>query len=62
MVDPLFSKFKEDKGNTSGQANVVKCYNCQGKGHMARQCTQPKRRRDASWFKEKVVLVQALVE
>ncbi|GKC62265.1 retrovirus-related pol polyprotein from transposon TNT 1-94, partial [Tanacetum coccineum] len=30
------------RGNTtSGQARVVKCYNCQGKGHMARQCTQP---------------------
>ncbi|GKE62758.1 hypothetical protein Tco_1513125 [Tanacetum coccineum] len=24
---------------TSGQARVVKCYNCQGEGH--RQCTQP---------------------
>ncbi|GJU50175.1 retrovirus-related pol polyprotein from transposon TNT 1-94 [Tanacetum coccineum] len=39
--------------NTSGQAKVIKCYNCQGEGHMARQCTQPNRRRDASWFKEK---------
>ncbi|GJV12185.1 uncharacterized mitochondrial protein-like protein [Tanacetum coccineum] len=29
--------------NASGQAKVVKCYNCQGEGHMARQCTQPKR-------------------
>ncbi|GKD35056.1 retrovirus-related pol polyprotein from transposon TNT 1-94 [Tanacetum coccineum] len=25
------------KGNTSSQAKVVKCYNCQGEGHMARQ-------------------------
>ncbi|GJU96784.1 retrovirus-related pol polyprotein from transposon TNT 1-94 [Tanacetum coccineum] len=30
-------------GNTvSGQAIVVKCYNCQSEGHMVRQCTQPK--------------------
>nr|GEZ42455.1 hypothetical protein [Tanacetum cinerariifolium] len=29
---------------------------------MARQCTQPKKRRDASWFKEKVLLVQAHAE
>ncbi|GJX41790.1 integrase, catalytic region, zinc finger, CCHC-type containing protein, partial [Tanacetum coccineum] len=30
------------RGNTSaGQTRVVKCYNCQGEGHMARQCTQP---------------------
>ncbi|GJR89827.1 retrovirus-related pol polyprotein from transposon TNT 1-94 [Tanacetum coccineum] len=35
--------------NTSGQANVVKCYNCQGEGHIARQCTQPKRPRNATW-------------
>ncbi|GKF92015.1 retrovirus-related pol polyprotein from transposon TNT 1-94 [Tanacetum coccineum] len=28
--------------NTSGQVRVVKCYNCQGEGHMARKYTQPK--------------------
>ncbi|GKB19871.1 gag-pol polyprotein [Tanacetum coccineum] len=50
------------RGNASGQAKVVKCYNCQGEGHMARQCTQPKRRMDATWFKEKVLLVQAQCE
>ncbi|GJR49036.1 integrase, catalytic region, zinc finger, CCHC-type containing protein [Tanacetum coccineum] len=27
------------ENTTSGQARVVKCYNCQGEGHMARQCT-----------------------
>ncbi|GJR82979.1 retrovirus-related pol polyprotein from transposon TNT 1-94 [Tanacetum coccineum] len=47
------------RGNTSGQAKIIKCYSCQGEGHMARQCTQPKRRKDATWFKEKVLLVQA---
>nr|GEU83012.1 hypothetical protein [Tanacetum cinerariifolium] len=36
--------------NTTGKARVVKCYNCQGKGHMARQCTQPKIPRNAAWF------------
>ncbi|GJV17734.1 retrovirus-related pol polyprotein from transposon TNT 1-94 [Tanacetum coccineum] len=46
--------------NTSGQARVVKCYNCYGKGHMARQCTQPKRSRNAAWFKEKAMLAEAL--
>ncbi|GKE37032.1 hypothetical protein Tco_1460437, partial [Tanacetum coccineum] len=30
-----------------------------GEGHMPRQCTKPKRKRDDSWFKEKVLLVQA---
>ncbi|GJU64416.1 retrovirus-related pol polyprotein from transposon TNT 1-94 [Tanacetum coccineum] len=45
--------------NISGQARVVKCYNCQGEGHMARQCTQPKRPRNAAWYKEKAMLVEA---
>nr|GEV38678.1 retrovirus-related Pol polyprotein from transposon TNT 1-94 [Tanacetum cinerariifolium] len=46
-------------GRTSGQQRVVKCFNCQRDGHMARQCTKPKMKRDASWFKEKVLLVEA---
>ncbi|GJS44869.1 hypothetical protein Tco_0594990 [Tanacetum coccineum] len=28
------------------------------KGHMSKQCTKPKRKRDNSWFKDKVLLVQ----
>ncbi|GKE96644.1 integrase, catalytic region, zinc finger, CCHC-type containing protein, partial [Tanacetum coccineum] len=48
------------RGNTtSGQARVVKCYNCQGKGHMARQCTKPKQPRNAAWYKEKEMLAEA---
>ncbi|GJX75739.1 putative ribonuclease H-like domain-containing protein [Tanacetum coccineum] len=45
--------------NASGQARVVKCYNYQGEGHMARQCTQPKRPRNAAWYKEKAMLAEA---
>ncbi|GJT47473.1 retrovirus-related pol polyprotein from transposon TNT 1-94 [Tanacetum coccineum] len=45
--------------NTGGQARVVKCYNCQGEGNMARQCTQPKRPRNAAWFKDKAMLAEA---
>nr|GFA57795.1 hypothetical protein [Tanacetum cinerariifolium] len=33
-----------------------------GEGYIARHYTQPKRRIDAAWFKEKVLLVQAEVE
>ncbi|GJX83615.1 hypothetical protein Tco_0333096 [Tanacetum coccineum] len=47
--------------NASEQARVVKCYNCQGKGQMAKQCTQPKRPRNAAWYKDKAMLVEAQV-
>ncbi|GJT71728.1 retrotransposon protein, putative, unclassified [Tanacetum coccineum] len=44
------------RGNyAAGQPRVMKCYNCQGEGHMARQCTQPKRPRNVAWFKEKLI-------
>nr|GEV80402.1 putative reverse transcriptase domain-containing protein [Tanacetum cinerariifolium] len=59
--DPLaFNNATSSGGNNgSGQARVVKCYNCQGKGHMARQCTQPKRLRNAAWYKDKAMLAEA---
>ncbi|GJY43020.1 retrovirus-related pol polyprotein from transposon TNT 1-94 [Tanacetum coccineum] len=43
-----------------GQAKVVRCCNCQEEGHMARQCTKPKRPRNLAWFKEKMLLAEAL--
>ncbi|GJT71671.1 retrovirus-related pol polyprotein from transposon TNT 1-94 [Tanacetum coccineum] len=46
-------------GNNSGQQRVVKCFNCEGEGHMARQCPKPERKRDATWFRVKVLLVEA---
>ncbi|GJY80383.1 hypothetical protein Tco_0493134 [Tanacetum coccineum] len=42
-----------------GQEGLVKCYNYQGEGHMARQCTQPKRPRNVAWFKEKAMLAES---
>ncbi|GKF71935.1 retrovirus-related pol polyprotein from transposon TNT 1-94, partial [Tanacetum coccineum] len=45
--------------NAEGQTRMVKCCNCQGEGHMARQCTQPKRPKNAAWFKEKAMLAEA---
>ncbi|GKA37437.1 retrovirus-related pol polyprotein from transposon TNT 1-94 [Tanacetum coccineum] len=41
------------------QQRVVKCFNCQGEGHMARQGPKPMRKRDATWFRDKVLLVEA---
>nr|GEU73890.1 hypothetical protein [Tanacetum cinerariifolium] len=41
------------------QARVVKCYNCQSEGHITRRCTQPKRPRNAAWYKDKAMLAEA---
>ncbi|GKF05236.1 integrase, catalytic region, zinc finger, CCHC-type containing protein, partial [Tanacetum coccineum] len=46
-------------GSNSRKQRIVICYNCKGEGYMSRQCTKPKRKRDDSWFKDKVLLVQA---
>ncbi|GJT44669.1 retrovirus-related pol polyprotein from transposon TNT 1-94 [Tanacetum coccineum] len=46
-------------GSNSEKQRTVICYNCKGEGHMSKQCTKPKRKRDDSWFKDKVLLVQA---
>nr|GEZ17311.1 hypothetical protein [Tanacetum cinerariifolium] len=43
----------------SGTQRVIMCYNYKGGGHMSKQCTKPKRKQDAEWFKDKVLLVQA---
>ncbi|GJX72981.1 retrovirus-related pol polyprotein from transposon TNT 1-94 [Tanacetum coccineum] len=46
-------------GNNSGKQRIVTCYNCKREGYMSKQCTKPRRKRDDSWFKDKVWLVQA---
>nr|GEV69249.1 hypothetical protein [Tanacetum cinerariifolium] len=51
----------KNMGNSiANQTKVFCCYNYTGEGHMARQCTQPKRPKNSKWFKEKMLLAQAL--
>ncbi|GJT16742.1 integrase, catalytic region, zinc finger, CCHC-type containing protein [Tanacetum coccineum] len=50
--------------NRAGNANVgqgkpIKCFNCNGLGHIARNCTQPKRPQNSDYFKDKMLLMQA---
>nr|GEX10697.1 hypothetical protein [Tanacetum cinerariifolium] len=51
--------FTSGSGGAPGKQRVIVCYNCKGEGHISKQCTKPKRKRDAKWFKDKVLLVQA---
>ncbi|GJV54123.1 copia protein [Tanacetum coccineum] len=48
IVQPLQGRQNSYAAGTSGT-----------RGHMARQCPKPKRKRDATWFRDKVILVEA---
>nr|GEZ78557.1 hypothetical protein [Tanacetum cinerariifolium] len=48
-----------ESGSISRKQKTVICYNYKGEGHMSKQCTEPRRKQDDSWFKNKVLLVQA---
>nr|GEV05557.1 RNA-directed DNA polymerase, eukaryota [Tanacetum cinerariifolium] len=52
-------QYTSGPSETSGKQRVIFCYNCKGEGHMSKQCTKPKRKKDEAWFKDKVLLVQA---
>nr|GEY60761.1 hypothetical protein [Tanacetum cinerariifolium] len=49
-------KYTSGPSGTSGKQRVIVCYNCKGEGHMSKQCTKPKRKRDEAWFKDKYVI------
>nr|GFB35671.1 hypothetical protein [Tanacetum cinerariifolium] len=46
-------------GKNLGKQRTIICYNCKGEGHMSKQCTKLKKKRDEAWFKDKVLLVQS---
>ncbi|GKD86786.1 reverse transcriptase domain-containing protein, partial [Tanacetum coccineum] len=54
------SRGNQSYGNvTTATGKKVICYNCQGEGHVARQCKEPKRAKDSQYFKDKMLLVEA---
>ncbi|GKA80137.1 hypothetical protein Tco_0786733 [Tanacetum coccineum] len=40
-------------GSSTGKQRTVICYNCKGEGHISKQYTMPKRKRDEKWFNDK---------
>ncbi|GKG28958.1 hypothetical protein Tco_0416323 [Tanacetum coccineum] len=46
-------------GSNTGKQRTIICYNCKWEGHISKQYTMPKRKRDKTWFNDKVLLVQA---
>nr|GEY44391.1 hypothetical protein [Tanacetum cinerariifolium] len=59
MIAGMSRQYTSRPSGTSGKQKVIVCYNCKGEGHMSKQYTKPKRKRDEAWFKDKVLLVQA---
>nr|GFB74842.1 retrovirus-related Pol polyprotein from transposon TNT 1-94 [Tanacetum cinerariifolium] len=65
LTPPRYGEAQNRVGNVNqgqarpGQARIVKCYNCNGTGHIAWNCTQPKRPQNSAYFKDKMLLMQA---
>nr|GEW09941.1 hypothetical protein [Tanacetum cinerariifolium] len=53
--------YRGNQKNGQGINNKKKviCYNYRGKGHVARQCKEPKRPKDSLWHQDKAMLLQA---
>nr|GEU53021.1 retrovirus-related Pol polyprotein from transposon TNT 1-94 [Tanacetum cinerariifolium] len=52
-------RFVNIVGNVgANQPRVIRCYNCNGEGHIAKHCTAKKKVNDSERFKDKMLLAQ----
>nr|GEY36410.1 putative reverse transcriptase domain-containing protein [Tanacetum cinerariifolium] len=47
---------RETVGSLMVQKSGIQCYNCKEYGHVARECQKPKRTKDATYHREKMLL------
>nr|GFC41005.1 hypothetical protein [Tanacetum cinerariifolium] len=47
---------RETVGSTVVQKSRIQCYNCKEFGHVAKKCQKPKRAKDATYHREKMML------
>nr|GEW80414.1 hypothetical protein [Tanacetum cinerariifolium] len=53
MTAGMSRQYTSGPSVTSEKQRVIVCYNYKGEGHMSKQCTNPKRKRDKAWLKDK---------
>ncbi|GJT02000.1 integrase, catalytic region, zinc finger, CCHC-type containing protein [Tanacetum coccineum] len=56
LQDPLVKVARETVGGQVVQQSGIQCFNCKEFGHFAKKCRKPKRVKDSTYHKEKMLL------